>query len=128
VADLLEKASAWLEDQRVRHMTQTVVYQRGSDTVELAATIGTTVFQVDDGAGALLRVEARDYLIRASDLVLGGTPVLPQRGDRIRETQSTQVFVYEVVAPGDEPCWRYSDPYRRTLRVHTKQIDQETTP
>jgi len=60
--------------------------------------------------------------------VLGGTPVLPQRGDRIRETQSTQVFVYEVVAPGDEPCWRYSDPYRRTLRVHTKQIDQETTP
>lgn len=128
MADLLDKASAWLEDQRVRHMTQTVVYQRGSDTVNVPATIGTTVFQVDDGAGALLRVEARDYLVRANDLVLGSTPVLPQRGDRIRETQGTRVFVYEVVAPGDEPCWRYSDPYRRTLRVHTKQIDQETTP
>jgi hypothetical protein len=96
--------------------------------VELAATIGTTVFQVDDGAGALLRVEARDYLVLATDLVLGSTPVLPQRGDRIRETQGTHVFVYEVVAPGDEPCWRYSDPYRRTLRIHTKQVDQEATP
>ena len=42
MADLLEKASAWLEDQRVRHMTQTVVYQRGSDTVEVLATIGET--------------------------------------------------------------------------------------
>jgi hypothetical protein len=128
VADLLDKASAWLEEQRLRHMTQTVVYQRGSNTVNVPATIGTTMFQVDDGAGALLRVEARDYLIRATDLLLGGTPVLPQRGDRIRETQGTQVFVYEVVAPGDEPCWRYSDPYRRTLRIHTKQVDQETTP
>ena len=50
---------------------------------------------------------------------------MPQRGDRIRETQGQQVFVYEVTAPGKEPVWRYSDPYRKTLRVHTKQTDVE---
>ncbi len=128
MADLLERSSVWLEDQRNRHMTQSVVYQRGTDTVELLATIGTTVFQIDDGAGALLRIESRDYLIRATDLLVGGSSVLPRRGDRIRETKGTQVFVYEVVGPGDEPCWRWSDSYRQTLRIHTKQVDTETTP
>jgi len=128
VADLLQKASAWLEDQRTKFLTQSVVYQRGTDTTPVPATVGETVFQIDDGAGALLRVESRDYLIRAADLVLAGNAILPKRGDRIRETSGTQVIVYEVVGPGDEPCWRWSDSYRQTLRIHTKQVDTETSP
>ena len=126
MVDLLQKASAWLEAQRTKHMTQLVVYQRGPDTAQVPATIGTTVFQVDDGAGALIRVESRDYLILAVDLVLGGQAVLPKRGDRIRETSGAVVIVYEVMSPGDsggEPCWRWSDAYRQTLRIHTKQVD-----
>lgn len=128
MTDLLERSSAWLENQRVKHMTRPVVYQRGAESVEVPATIGQTVFQIDDGTGALLRTESRDYLVTAADLVLGGSPALPQRGDRIRETQGAQAFVYEVMAPGDEPHWRWSDPYRRTVRVHTKQIDVEVAP
>ena len=128
MADLLQKASAWLEDQRTKFLTQSVVYQRGTDTAPVPATVGQTVFQIDDGAGALLRIESRDYLIRAVDLVLGGNAILPKRGDRIREAVGAQVFVYEVVGPGDEPCWRWSDSYRQTLRIHTKQVDTETVP
>lgn len=128
MADLLEQSSAWLEDQRVRHMTRPVLYVRGGQTIEVPATIGETIFRIDDGAGAMLRTESRDYLISATDLVLGGSAVLPQRGDRVREMEGTQVFVYEVASPGDEPIWRWSDPYRRTLRIHTKQIDVEVTP
>ena len=103
--DLLEQASAWLEDQRVKHLTRTVTYQRGGNAAEVLATIGQTVFELDDGAGAMLRVEARDYLVLAADLVLAGVPTLPQRGDRIRETEGGsggRVFVYEVMAPGDQ--------------------------
>jgi len=132
VADLLEKSSAWLEDQRDKFMSRTVIYQRpgtpGPDIVEVTATIGQTLFAVDNGEGAALQVESRDYLIRASNLVLGGGPVLPRRGDQIHELQDGVIFIYEVMAPGDEPVWRYSDPYRRTLRIHTKQVDTETTP
>lgn len=126
MADLLQRGMAWLESQRTKFMTQAVVYQRGTDTVEVLATIGTTTFNVDDGGGALLRIESRDYLILAADLMIGETPILPKRGDRIREISGDQVFVYEVVGPGDEPCWRWSDGYRQTLRIHTKQIDNET--
>ena len=128
MADLLQKASAWLEDQRARHMTQPVVYQRGSppgNTVSVLATIGETIFRLDDGAGATLRVESRDYLITAGDLVISGSPVIPRRGDRILETQGSRTFIYEVTAPGDEPEWRWSDPYRQTLRIHTKQVDTQ---
>lgn len=128
MADLLEKSSAWLEDQREKFMSRTVIYQRGTDTVEVTATIGQTLFAVDNGEGAALQVESRDYLIRAAHLVLGGGPVLPRRGDQIHEMQDGVIFIYEVLAPGDEPVWRYSDPYRKTLRIHTKQVDKEVTP
>jgi len=33
--------------------------------------------------------------------------------------------VHEVMAPGDEPNWRFSDAGRSLLRVHTKQTDVE---
>jgi len=102
-----------------------VTYERGADNVDLAATIGRTIFEVDNGHGVLERIESRDYLALATDLVLVGLPVLPKRGDRIRETQGTVTYVYEVMAPGKEPEWRWSDPYRKTLRIHTKQIDTE---
>jgi len=125
VTDLLQRASDWLEDQRVRHASRTVVYQRGEQSVEVAATIGKTEFEVDDGHGIVQPVESRDYLILTTELVLGGQPTLPQRGDRVRETEAEQVFVYEVMAPGKEPHWRYSDPYRKTLRIHTKHVETE---
>ncbi|WP_428937773.1 hypothetical protein [Fontivita pretiosa] len=128
MADLLERASAWLEDQRNKFATRQVTYQRGEQSVSVAATIGKTLFELDDGGGAVLRVESRDYLIFAADLVLEDDPILPQRGDQIVETQDARSFIYEVTGPGDEPCWRYSDPYRRTLRIHTKQVDEVVTP
>ena len=124
--DLLRTGSDWLEAQRTEHMTRSVVYERGDSNVEVPATIGRTLFEVDDGLGVLVRTESRDYLILAEHLVLDGQPTLPQRGDRVRETEAGQTVVYEVMAPGKEPPWRYSDPYRKTLRIHTKQVDTES--
>jgi hypothetical protein len=127
-ADLLEKASNWLEEKRTRHASRAITYARGGQSAELPATVGKTTFEVDDGYGVLVRHESRDFLVLAADLVLGDAPELPKRGDRIKETQGETVFVYEVTAPGKEPCWRYSDPYRKTLRIHTAQIDTEADP
>jgi len=123
--DFLEQGSAWLADQRVRHLSRPVTYVRGDDSVELDAAVGRTVFEVDNGTAVLEKVESRDFLVRAADLVLDAQRVLPERGDKVRETQAGTVYVYEVMAPGREPCWRYSDPYRRALRIHTKLVDTE---
>jgi len=123
--DVLEKGLAWLDDQRHAHMTRTVVYQRGADAVEIAATIGRTEFEQVDEHGVVQRLQSRDFLVRAADLVLAGAPTLPRAGDRIRETAGAQTFVYEVMAPGNEPPWRFSYPYRKALRIHTKHVATE---
>jgi hypothetical protein len=120
--DLLQQASDWLEKKRTQFAARIFLYSRGNQTQNIPATVGKTVFEVEDGHGILLRHESRDFLVLAADLVLGNRKTLPQKGDRIHETQGEAVYVYEVTAPGKEPCWRYSDPYRKTLRIHTKQI------
>ena len=124
MADLLEQGAAWLDEQRHQHLTRTVTYERGVSSVDVQATIGQTVFRLNDDYGATIREVSRDYLIRTADLVLDGEVTLPHRGDRVREEVSGIVYVHEVMAPGGEPEWRYSDPHRNTVRVHTKQIDQ----
>ena len=123
MSDLLAQASNWLEDQRSRYASHVVTYVRGSRTLDVLATVGKTTFEVDDGYGVLVRYESRDFLILAADLAIQQQPFLPEQGDRIRETQGQATFVYEVTAPGKEPCWRYSDAYRKTLRIHTKQVE-----
>ena len=90
-----------------------------------AATVGRTLFEQDDGTGSIIRTEVRDYLIDVDDLLLGGDRVLPDRGDRIEEVDGDQRFIYEVVPIGSEPHWRYSDPFRKTYRIHTKHIATE---
>ena len=124
MADLLQQASSWLEDQRTRHATRQVTYRRGASQAIVSATVGKTIFRIE-GDGILERIESRDYLILTADLVLDDQQTLPERGDRIRETEGSKTFVYEVMAPGKEPHWRYSDPYRKTLRIHTKHVDTE---
>ena len=123
VTNLLEYGSRWLDDRRVRHLSRPVVYTRGDAAVSVQAAIGRTTFEVDNGTGVFESYESRDFLISSADLVLDETLVLPQRGDRIQEEQNGVTYVYEVMAPGREPVFRFSDTYRQTLRIHTKLVE-----
>jgi len=107
---------------RVKHASRLVLYQRGPWSVSVAAGVGRTTFQVDNGSGVVETFESRDFLILTADLVIGGTTTLPKAGDRIKEAAGSTSYIYEVLAPGTEPAFRFSDPYRRTLRIHTKQV------
>jgi len=124
--DLLRAGSDWLAEMLKEHASRPVAYRRGADEVPVQATIGRTLLKLDDGYGGV-RMEwtDRDFLIHAADLVLGGNATLPERGDVIRETQGGRTFVYEVMAPGKEPAWRWSDVFRKVLRVHAKQVGVE---
>ena len=125
MGDLLEQGATWLDDQRHQHMTRAVTYVRGTSSVGVQSTIGRTVFEQVDEYGIVQKTETRDFLICTADLVLDAQITLPQRGDLVRETEGTTTFVYEVLSPGDEPVFRYSDPYRKTLRIHTRHIATE---
>lgn len=124
MSDLLEEAAQWLGRQQQKHLARLVQYRRGDARLDLLATVGRTVFEVETGTGALERIESRDFLLAAVDLVFDGQVSVPQPGDQIAETHGSATLIYEVMAPGREPAWRYSDPYRVTLRVHTKQVEE----
>ena len=126
MGDMLDSGLGWLAEKLKAHASRQVVYRRGADEVTVQAIIGRTLLKLDDGYGGV-RMEwtDRDFVIAADDLVLGGEKTLPQRGDQVRETVDGQTLVYEVLAPGSEPEWRWSDPHRRLLRIHTKQVGVE---
>jgi hypothetical protein len=120
---LLEWGQSWLNNQLQQFASREVVYQREASTLTVQATVGRTLLKLDDGyGGVLLQWTDRDFLIRAEDLVIAGETILPQRGDRVHEVQSGVTYTYEVLAPGKEPVWKWSDLYRSLLRIHTKQI------
>lgn len=132
MTDLLKDGAAWLETQRHAFAASPITYRRGALSVALSATVGRTVFEVDGGNGMVEHYEARDYLVRAQDLVLGGVVTLPERGDVLEEVAGAKTFTYEVMVPKTlssggvgqlEPHWRYSDPHRQTLRIHTKLVE-----
>jgi len=125
MSDLLQSGASWLATTLRNHAAQTVTYRRphtgGSQSVELAATIGRSEIEEQQADGTLVKYEIRDYLIDVADLVLAGVAVLPEDGDLIEETLGGATAVYEILRDGDEP-WRYSDVYHTRLRIHTKRI------
>lgn len=120
--DLLQTGSAWLDAKRKAFMSHAVTYSRGAFSVSVLAGAGQTIFNIDDGGGAMISYESRDFLITATDLILNSILTTPLRGDRIVDVIGSSTFTFEVVAPKGLPDWRYTDAFKQTLRVHTKLI------
>lgn len=120
--DLQQIGQTWLANQLAAYVSRLVQYQRGSAVAVLPATVGQFTFRlVDDFGGVFIQRSDRDFIFRAADLILDGTPITPERGDRIRETVGNEVVIYEVRAPGGEDVYRYN-PHRTTVRVHTVEV------
>lgn len=126
MTDMLEKGLAWLDAMNAKFRGTPVIYRRGGAEIEIIATIGRSNFELADEAGIIENYETRDFLVSASALLLEGQPFLPRAGDRIVETIGDKRLINEVLALGNEPPFKWCDPYRRTLRIHTKYITEET--
>ena len=80
------------------------------------AIVGRTVFKQTNESGAFVRTQTRDFLIGRNNL-----DCEPAAGDTIRYDGRE----FEVMAPGGEPVWRWSDPYHQVYRIHTKCVSEE---
>jgi len=121
MSDLLQTASTWLAAQLKSKLSQSVTYTRGSQAVgsSLTATYGTTVFEQDSQVG-IVRWEAKDFIFTTADLTLNAAVIEPKNGDRITDHNGN---VFQVLGMDDTPCFKYCDPFRKQIRVHTKQVD-----
>jgi len=118
VGDLLRQGSQWLEQQRTAHCSSQVTYRRGETVLVVNATYGRTNYEVEDEYGLRVGAHVTDFLILAEDFTLGE----PIAGDKI----VADGRVYEVMSLSGQGHWRWSDPYRTTMRIHTKDIGADT--
>lgn len=121
MTDLFGNAAAWLDAQRVAHLSRRVTYRRGEDSVEIDATPGSTTYEVADEAGAVIGATATDFIISAGALVLDGQAVTPRPGDRIVSNGA----VFEVLDLAGQGCWRWCGPHRTAMRIHAKEVGTE---
>ena len=124
MTDLLEHGLAWLDSQRHQHLSRAVLYSRGTDSVELQATVGKTDVDVGDDAGSEVRTQATDFLIRAEDLVLASQRTVPRVGDRITVATTGITRTYQVLDLAGAGHYRPCDPAGTTWRIHTKLIEE----
>ncbi len=118
--DLLNSGLGWLADQQRQHMSRTVTYLRGLDTVEIDAIKGRSDTLETNEMGVTYRIQADDWLIRPEVLVIGGQTILPKAGDRIRESIGGRTYLYEVLPGNGAPAYERRDDHR--FRIHTKLV------
>ena len=126
MGDLLRQGSQWLAGVLKQHAASQVTYSRPPTDdeeepleSEIAATLGKTDYEKLDQYGLPVGATATDFLVSATDFT--GTFGEPQVGDRI-------VFagaVFEVLELPGQGCWRWSDGFGNTMRIHTKRIGAE---
>lgn len=124
MANVLKRGQNWLNSQLQDFVSESVTYWRGVNSVAIVATVGRSLLRLSADGGMLWT--DRDYLFQAASLVLHETVVLPEIGDRIRHVRSDGVTdVFEVLSPGGEPHFRFSDNLHTQLRVHCKKVGEE---
>jgi len=122
MGDLLRQGNQWLEQQRAAHCSSPVTYRRPSTgsgqatEAVIDATFGRTEYEVEDDHGLRVGAEVIDFLVSAD--VFAPTFGEPEAGDQI----VADGVVYEVMDLAGQGHWRWSDPYRTTMRIHTKEI------
>ncbi|MBI1373630.1 MAG: hypothetical protein GC159_12950 [Phycisphaera sp.] len=115
--NMLKRGSDWLERMRTAHMSSPVKYRRppATEAVIVNATFGKTNIEIAEEGGTTIESHVWDFLILAEEL----SGPEPEPGDVI----AADGRLYEVMALGNDiKGWRWSDPFRQTYRIHTKDI------
>lgn len=117
--NLLDSAAEFLTAQRKSFASELVEYRRfGGEVHSVSATSGKTLFRSEDVTGIVTRTYSFDFLILASDLGFE-----PEKGDEIIYNGGK----YEVLAPNNEPVWRWSGNAQNSYRIHTKFTGESDT-
>ena len=99
----------------------TVTYRRGNESItELVAVPLATRHDEYGGEEVLLTARDRDWLVWQADLVLAGTPWIPQRGDEIDWLDANEIkHTFQILPRSGDRCYRHTDQTLQQLRVYT---------
>ena len=122
MADILQSGASWLANQLADSAASLCTYHRGNSYAQVRATVGSSTFEAQSQSGVIEIWQSRDFIIKASSLPFGE----PLRHDKVVETIDGVDLTYEVTSPSGMPVFRYADPYRNCVRVHTIATDKSS--
>lgn len=97
-----------------------VTYRRGASSLAMFAVLGSSLLRVTENNGTVHTVRTdRDVLISRADM---GAFSLPIEGDKIDIVFGAITERFTVAPIGSEPAWRFRDPGKTLLRIHTKSL------
>jgi len=111
----------WLDSKQKQAWPEEITYQRASASVSITAVVGASDGERMDSGGTLYSFTSTDFLVTASQLILNGEIVLPQRGDVI--IWDSRRYAVLAQNSGEKP-YRESGPGGAVLRVHTKKTGE----
>lgn len=107
--------------------SEDIVYTRGLDSVPIKCSKGTSRYEVTDFDSVRLRGYDADFCFLANALDFGAGQVEPERGDTITWSDSNGFnHTFEVWSMSDEPWYRYTDPQKIGIRIHTTEVIRTT--
>ncbi len=118
----LERGMQRFADRLIAQAGVPVTYGRGDASIEIQAIPGNTSFDAASAEGIWSVAQADDWIVRAADLVIGGTLVLPAKEDWIRRTAGGWILTYRVRPLGDDRCYAELKPSGLLVRIHAKLV------
>lgn len=99
-----------------------IVYNRGDEAVEMTAIKGRSQRETTTTEGYRIEYTDLDFIILTQDLILGGKISEPQRGDRIKECYTDELW--EVLPFGDAGCFEKCDSSGLRIKIHVKKVQE----
>jgi hypothetical protein len=118
-----DRAAARLDARLSGFASSLVTYTRPStnQSVSILATPGRTPYEIDTGAGVLVPYESKDFIVSVADLILAGSPAVPQVDDTITSNGKTYTVadLGSAASGGMMKCYQ-SVALNLRYRIHTK--------
>lgn len=124
MANMLKTGAVWLAGQLKDHASETVTYKRGVNSVSVQAVIAESLAETVIGDQVLVQIKLRDFIILAADLVLIGSPIVPEQNDQIIMTIGIETVTYSVFKMPGEKQYREWDRFGNSYRIHTKETSR----
>jgi len=98
-----------------------ITYTRtGTGSVTLDATFGRAEYLEQSGDGGITKYTARDFIVRADELLISSAAITPRRNDTIAATIEGVASTFQVIEMNGNA---YTiDPHGVMIRIHTKQV------
>ena len=110
---MLKNGLNWLADIQKEKMSEDVLYASKGNARHVKAVVCNTEVEVDGDDAQSFTANYADFIFHSEDIA--GTP---EPGDRITYAGK----IYEIRKDSISGGWRYADPYRNRIRVHTQII------